>query len=180
MVRVDTRTAVQDFTHPATDHLHAMADPDGEHQKRHQDAHGIEPESHGCQQPELPDHGDDGAHQWQDGQLDGSGVQVQQYGGDHEGDAEKQHHAGRAFGDVHDGLRKPDDVHTELIAVMPRSDFFELLCNLVVVESLSGFRVNVEEFCGHECSGEIGCNQPTELTGVDDVLANVFQALFTV
>ena len=39
-------TAIHTLSHPATDHLHAVAYTDGEHQERHQDTHGIKPVTH--------------------------------------------------------------------------------------------------------------------------------------
>ena len=59
--RVEAARAADRFRADRVHHLHAVADPDREHEERHQDGHRVDAEPEDGQPAELPDDGDEGS-----------------------------------------------------------------------------------------------------------------------
>ena len=57
-------------------HLHPVAHPDGEDQKRHQDRHGVDAEAETGERAELPDNRHEGARQRHRREADRAGIGV--------------------------------------------------------------------------------------------------------
>ena len=162
------------------DHLHAVADPDGEHQEGHEDGDGVDAEAEADEGAELPDHRNQGAGQQHGGEAQGAGVDVDEQGRDRKGDDEEQHHAHGARGDVAHHLGEADDVQIRngVVAARLGADAFELRGDVEVVELRPGVGIEFLQLGADQGAGEVAGDQTPDDAGLDDVLAHLRQTFF--
>jgi hypothetical protein len=166
-------------------HLDAVADADGEDQERHQDAHRVDAVAEEGEDAELPDHRRERAGQRDDAELDRLRVDVDEDGGDQEGDAEEQHHAVGAVGDVADHLGEADHVDVDhrgldhdvdAVAVAAPDLFFELPRDVDVVERRAGVGVDLLQLGADDGARKVVGHQAADDARLQDVLAHLRQA----
>jgi len=160
--------------------LDAVADADGEDEERHQNRERVDAVAEGGECAELPDDGDEGAKHGRKGEFPASGVVPDQEAGHDDGDAEQENDATGAIGDVADDFGEADDVDgygALRVGGDAGADFFEGGRDLGVVEFLAGSGIDLEELGGDDSAREVVGDELTEFAGLDDVFADLGEAL---
>ena len=115
---IKAATAMPDLGDPRVDVLDAVGYRYGQHQERNQNGERVQAQAEQRQQPEFPDHRDDGAGHRQEGHLHRPRVTPEQQRGHQQRQAEKADHFQRGIGDVTDHLGEPDDVDLQVRVVL--------------------------------------------------------------
>jgi hypothetical protein len=170
---------VEDLVAKRADLLDAVADADGEDQKRDQDGEGIDSVAERGERTELPDHGHERAKDRSGGEFPAAGVVPDQQGGHRDGDREQRQDTAGALADVADDLGEADDVDGDPAGAggfhaLP--DGLQFRGNVNVIEFLSGLRIDLEQLGADNGAGEVVRHQLAEPAGLDDVFADLREA----
>ncbi|MCY1282274.1 hypothetical protein D9M70_311060 [compost metagenome] len=169
--------AAPDVLHDAVHLLRAMADADGVDQERHQDRVRVQLVAEQRQQAEQPDHPDQGAALHDQRAAPAAGELVEHRRGDQHRHGEERQHRVEPFDQIAHDLGEADDVDVHALGLVLAAQLFERVGEGLVVERLTGLRVEVEQRQVDDGRAQVARHQLADLAGAFDVGAQAVEAL---